>query len=438
MSRKHIKWLASELPGLVGAGVISEETADKLRGHYGEVDPNSGRRIALTICSILGSLLIGAGIILLLAHNWRELSRLTRTILSIAPLAISQVIALWVVWSGKDSSAWREGVATFLTLAIGASISLVAQTYHIHGDLGSFLLTWSVLSLPLVYLLNASLPAIIYLVGITSWSGYEQNCAEHAILFWPLLAAIIPHVWMETRKDVYATRSTVLRWALAVCLTIATGIVLEKVVPGLWLVVYSSLFAVMYLAGARWFSGADSIFRKPFHTIGSAGIAILAFVFTYESPWHEIGWYHYRHGSRFYEWAAVPDYLLTIALLVSAVYLFVAAFREGERYKLLLGVFPILTVCTYSLASADMGYMGAVLLFNVYLLVLGVGTMVNGVRNLRLSSVNGGMFVISALIVGRFFDSDIGFVARGVVFIVLGTGFLAGNIILSRKMKGNA
>ena len=183
---KHIKWLASELPKLVDDGVISSDAADKLREHYGEVDPNSGRRIALTICSILGSLLIGAGIILLLAHNWRELSRSTRTILSIAPLAISQILALWVLWSGRDSAAWREGVATFLTLSIGASISLVAQTYHIHGDLGSFLLTWSVLSLPLVYLMNASFPAIIYLVGITSWSGYEQSSAEHAVMFWPL------------------------------------------------------------------------------------------------------------------------------------------------------------------------------------------------------------------------------------------------------------
>jgi hypothetical protein len=35
---------------------------------------------------------------------------------------------------------WREGTATFLVFAVGAAIALIGQTYHLPGDLGSFLL----------------------------------------------------------------------------------------------------------------------------------------------------------------------------------------------------------------------------------------------------------------------------------------------------------
>lgn len=131
MNKKALRWLYQELPELVGGGVISADAARKIREHYGEVEKGGGRRIALTVCGILGAVLIGAGIILILAHNWDDLSRPVRTMLSLAPLIVSQIIGLWILWTGRESAAWREGTAAFLTLLIGSSIALVGQTYHI-------------------------------------------------------------------------------------------------------------------------------------------------------------------------------------------------------------------------------------------------------------------------------------------------------------------
>lgn len=435
MSGKNIKWLYSELSGLIDRGVITSDVANKIRAHYGDEDLNSGRRIALTICSILGSLLIGAGIILLLAHNWSDLSRSARTVLSVTPMVISQLLAVWMLWSDKTSAAWREGIGLFLTLSIGASISLVAQTYHIPGDLGGFLFSWSLLTLPIIYLLGSSLPAALFLVGITFWAGYEQSSSRHAVMFWPLIASAVPHVWIATKADAYSTRSVWLRWALALCLCVATGITLEKTIPGLWIIVYSSMFAVMYYAGAQWFRGVDNIFRKPLHTVGSCGIAVLALLFTYDFAWDDIGWRYYRSGNRFYEWAAAPDYILTVLLVVAAVILIVRSLRAGEKYKLLLGSFSLLAILSFCIEALWGVEEIPMLIFNVYLFVLGVGTIIYGARTSRLSAVNSGMFVVSALIVARFFDSDMGFLSRGIVFIVLGIGFLTTNLVMAGKMK---
>lgn len=435
---KNVKWLYSELSGLIDKGVITSDTAERIRGHYGDAEQYSGRRIALTVCSILGAVLIGAGIMLLLAHNWGQLTRPVRTVLSISPLFVSQLLGLWILWKAKNSAAWCEGVGVFLSLSIGASIALVAQTYHIPGNLGGFLFVWSLLVLPVVYLLNSSLAAAIYMVGITFWSGHEQFSSRNAVLFWPLLAAAIPHIWISSVKDVYSFRSVWLRWAAALCLCAGTGIALEKTLPGLWIVVYSSMFGVMYLTGARYFSGVENIFKKPFHTIGAAGTAILAMIFTYEHGWNDIGWRYYRHSHSYGELAAIPDYILAITFVVAAIVLLVKELKAGEWHKLLLGSFPLLAIVCFLLVMWTGGEEIGMIVFNIYLLVLGVGTIVYGARKLRLSAVNGGMFIIAALIIARFFDVDLGFVLRGVVFILLGIGFLAANIIFGRKMKKQA
>jgi hypothetical protein len=47
--------------------------------------------------------------------------------------------------------------------------------------------------------------------------------------------------------------------------------------------------------------------------------------------------------------------------------------------------------------------------------------------------VNTGLLVLSALIIARFFDSDLSFLARGVAFILLGAGFLTANVVILRR-----
>jgi hypothetical protein len=61
--------------------------------------------------------------------------------------------------------------------------------------------------------------------------------------------------------------------------------------------------------------------------------------------------------------------------------------------------------------------------------------VVVGIRQARIGTVNAGMLVITAIIVARFFDVDMGFVVRGIAFIIIGAGFMVTNIVLGRKMK---
>ena len=438
MNKRAIRWLYSELPRLVSHGVVTADAAEQIRRHYGDAEGRSGRTIALTVCSILGALLVGAGVILLLAHNWEAIPRPARTVLALAPLLVCQALGLWVIRAGKQSAAWREGVATAQTLAIGAAIALVGQTYHIPGDPGSFLLIWSILALPLVYVLGAAVPCLFYFVGITSWAGYMQSVGGHATAYWLLLAASLPYLWLEGRRNPYSARSAGLGWALALCLCVGTGISLEKVLPGLWVVVYAGLFSALYLAGRRWAGDAPLFTQRPFHTVGAIGTAVFVLMLTFEWPWDDVGWYHYRYASRFHSSAAVVDYLLAFLLPAASSVLLASAVRRRQGLRTAYGALPVVTVVAYGLACWMESEAPAMILFNVYAATLGIWTLAAGIRSLRMGMVNGGMAVLTTLIVARFFDMDMGFVARGIAFILIGIGFLGTNIVLVRRSKGVA
>ena len=142
--------LLKELPELVKAKVISEETADRIRAYYRK-DENSGTNRLFIVFGILGAILVGLGIILIVANNWDEFSRSFKTIIAFAPLILGQMVCGWVLVKKSASTAWREGSAAFLFFAGGACIALVGQIYHIPGDTRAFMMTWMLLSLPLVY-----------------------------------------------------------------------------------------------------------------------------------------------------------------------------------------------------------------------------------------------------------------------------------------------
>jgi len=73
--------------------------------------------------------------------------------------------------------------------------------------------------------------------------------------------------------------------------------------------------------------------------------------------------------------------------------------------------------------------------FNLYLFVLGVYTISSGVRRGELGMTNGGMGILALLFIVRFFDSDLGFVVRGIAFILIGSGFLFANLVMARRFR---
>ena len=438
MNKKAIQWLYNEMPRLVAQGVLTPEVESRLREHYGPVEATRPVRLAVLIFSIFGALLIGAGIILVLAHNWEELSRPVRGVLSFLPLLLAQVLGAWALIMRPQSRAWREGVGSLIFLMVGASISLVAQTYNISGDLPRFVLTLSLLGLPLAYLFDAVVPALLYLWGITQWACYLRCENGFCAGYWVLVLLLLPRIAQWLRSGRYQARPTILLWALCVSVSVAAGVTIERVLPGLWIILYAGLFALMFLAGEYWFRDAEGFWSRPLRHFGAAGVLVLSFLLTFEWPWHEIGWHHW-YGDRLHDtlWRALPDAVLGCVVPIAALILLVTAVRRKTPLGLLFGPVPILAVLGYALSSITETYALAAGLFDLYLLVAGLWLLVTGLQVNKQGQMNVGLLAVTALFVARFFDSDLTFLLRGLIFIALGIAFLVTNLFMLRRKGAN-
>jgi uncharacterized membrane protein len=435
-NKKGISWLYNELPELINKGIISPEISDNIKSHYGKEENNNWKQVILTIFGVLGAVFIGLGLILLIGNNWDELSRQSRTVISLAPMIIAQSIAGFTIWKKYESPAWLEGSAIFLMAAIGSSIALIGQTYHLSGDLESFLFTWMLLSIPIVYIMKVSLVAFFYLIGITSWVGYAGFSGGNASLFWPLLALLIPEFWSALKENAYSNRSIFLSWALAICLCIGLGFTLERTNPGQWLIIFSSFFASLYLVGNLWFSQTSSFWQKPFQTIGACGLLALSFALTYYDLWKDISSKSNNEDYNSYGQHLISVDLISVIFPLIAISLIIYFARKGKTYNVLFSSLSVLTIISYFLSGTESQYIQLnTVLFNIFIFSLGLITMVGGINRRHMGAVNGGMLIIAFLIFLRFFDMEIEFVVRGIIFILIGLAFFVTNFLMVREPK---
>src|SRR6516225_845972 len=137
--------LIQELKELVRADVISSETAGKITDYLATRTREKPNRFPVVV-NILATLLAGLGLVLLIAHNWDNFNRLTKTILAFVPILLGQALCAFVLLRRKGNTAWQECCAVLLFFGVASSISLISQTYHINGSISDFLLTWLLLT----------------------------------------------------------------------------------------------------------------------------------------------------------------------------------------------------------------------------------------------------------------------------------------------------
>jgi hypothetical protein len=129
--------------------------------------------------------------------------------------------------------------------------------------------------------------------------------------------------------------------------------------------------------------------------------------------------------------------MLGLLALGSYGYLIYYHRRKKTALNYYVVCYPMLALAGASLYRLQLGNV-VTLLFNGYVLAMGIHYLRQGIRMNLLSLVNAGMFLLSALIIERFFDSNLGFIIKGVAFILVGSGFLVVNFMLVRKKKKHA
>lgn len=423
MDKKAIAALYRDLPELVEKNVLSAEAAERLKTHYGPLEKVRDTPTFLLVFGVFGVFLIGLGIILLIAHNWDQFTRLTRLAISLGLLIAVQLAAGLTLWFKGESRIWREAAAALHMLVIGAAMALVGQTYHLTDSADKFVLTWMLLSFPLMYLMRAGSAAAMFVAGTTFWcvSTYAQPDRQ---LVWLLLALTLPFYWRLFRQKRDSNATAILSWLGNICLYICFTAAFGSFMTKLSLLMYSALFSINYIAGALWFNDARESLRMPFRLIGLTGGSVCTFILTFYDFWH------YQKNAAT---ASTLEYVLAVSLLLPVILGSIRIARQGGRKHLPFALAPILIACAFLLQSLDTSGISSTLLLNAYWLLLSIWIISTGTKNHGIGLVNIGMLMLSVLIASRFFDISVSFVVRGFVFVCLGTAFLVANWLLVRR-----
>ena len=422
--------LRKEITELLTAGVINQETAEKIENYYlAKAGPPQNKLVI--VFGILGALLVSLGIILILAHNWDELSRSVKTVIAFIPLVFGQGVCFYSLWKKEESTTWREASSTFLIISIGACISLIGQIYNIPGALAPFLFTWAILSLPVVYVMRSSVASLLYLIGITFYGcqvGYWDYYGKESYLYWGLLLLVLPHYYYLFKHKPGSNFLTFHNWFIPLSVIITLGTVATEI-EELMFVAYMSLFGLLYLIGNIPQLRDQKIRNNGYLVLGSLGTVGLLLALSFYWFWSELRATEFSTQ----QWMRSPEFIASVVITLLAVALLV--YQKKNQSPITIKPVEPIFILFIGIFFIGLTSPFVTLWINLLILAIGIMTIREGARENHFGILNYGLLIVSALIICRFFDTDLNFILKGVLFVAVGFGFFFANYWMAKRKK---
>ncbi|MCS7462650.1 DUF2157 domain-containing protein [Paenibacillus doosanensis] len=198
MSRK---WVEKEGLRWVESNIVTREQYERILGLYEE------KRHAIGILPILGSILVGLGILSFVAANWQDIPQLARFMLVVIVMVGCYVSGELMMKKGHD----KLGIALTALgyISFGAGIVLVAQMFHLTSyDITSFIV-WGTAGVLLTFLYRSR---FLYLLSLLVFTAAELYSALHFHQF-----SYVGFIFMAAGLGGYAwvRQSALLTWCFS-------------------------------------------------------------------------------------------------------------------------------------------------------------------------------------------------------------------------------
>lgn len=406
-------------------GILSPEAARELRRRHlvpeSTGEDGAGFSLGQVLIGSMGALLIGTGLIAILAYNWDTFSAGVRLAIGFLPLLIAQGLCLRLLL--RQDQGWkREATTIFLTLAIGVALSVVSQVYHVGGEWSPLLLTWLLLAAPLIWVFRPHSVTLFYLIGITLWTinvTWSDGQGLSGPVMYPFLLLVLAPYWWIRRQE-GKTLSTTMRWFLAVSAYLGFMCASAQLVadpgqrgPIVWCLVAACLMLIPLNRTGL----AEGLGKKPHIIVGAIHLLITSFYITSSLY---VSSYTYEFSFQ----------ILTLFLLL--IYgVFAALAVRSRRWELLaisgLVLFTLLFdfQATWGLAMWGMLF---------YLVALGIFLILSGLRAGR-GSPRLGATILCLVVIIRMMSSDLPLLVKGIAFIIIGIAFLTFNFYIGKLRR---
>ena len=420
--------LSNDLEELIRHQIIDTHTAERIQQYYALQNEKQPNRMVL-LFGVLGAVLTGLGILLMVAHNWEHLSKFLKTAIALGLLLTGQIICLYVLLKKRDSRVWNEAASAFLCLALASCVSLIAQIYHLSGPFDEYIFYWCLFTIPLVYLFSSSATAVICLFGCTLYMMENSlgriDVAYKLLIYLLLLTLLMPH-YIKSWKVPDHALLPVLHWSIPLSL-LFTPALIAKDYGDLTFVSYFSMLSLFVMIGSLPALKGQGLLKNGFLMLGLGGIVLLLWILSFDGFWNSL----LRNADKLMNGLGHAEFLYALALTALALIFYFlrknalpwnawSGFQLG--FALFIFIFFIGTQSSV-----------ATLLINVFGFILGAAVTREGLVKHHIGTLNFGLILLAGLIICRFFDSELSYVLRGMLFVAIGIGLFIVNYRMLKK-----
>lgn len=409
--------LRRDLPRWREEGLVTPDAAAVLSARYDLDETLAGHPTVLAIY-VLGALLVGAGVVTLVAWHWEELGRGPRLAILLTTLFLAHGAALALHRAGGHPRL-AHGIAVLASLVFGANIALVAQVFQVsgrwYGIFGGFAAGAAATGV-----LLASFPTLL-LAAIAGGLLWGPGFASDHPLLGIAAAWAVAGVsgWWAVRE-----RSRALALVGAAGLAIALSAALHGGQATLALLTLSSALAAVPLV-AR--GDAAARLAPALRLAGRVAFVVATFQLSFvdEAKRALLG-----EGTS-------PELLFAVLLPAALAGILFAPVLRRDDVEPLAWLEALVAVGSMVALLAALSFprpMVAAVIANVALVALATERIASGLARLERAPFWEGMAVALVVLVARFVEIEHLLWLKGTAFIACGAAVMAAGVLFERRL----
>jgi uncharacterized membrane protein len=429
--------LKEQLGILETEGVLSPPQVQQLTDRYqlGNLAAETTQSLLMTIYMI-GSVLIGIGIISFVAAHWEELSRGTKVAMLFAAMLAAHTGG-FVLWRWSGYPRLGHALVVLGTLIFGANIGLIAQIFQIQENPYNGFLLWSIGAAAVAYALVSVPNAMIALVtaGIFMFGNLTDFQGRGGIanqVFWPYIVLIVfvPMVYQLRSYGVVWLTSAL--WVLAMIGCMAGHF--ENHNAGFFVFLAISLASLGLLGWGvmRQRSEAADTIRVPACTLGILAATLATYLYSFHGISEDLITIDYSG------WLAIGPMKMTLSAIPAVLAVGVAALALVRGIKaiplLLIAVAVAIGIMAGIRVPGESYFeltIAANALYVLMVCVLFAASLAYEDRRIFWGSV----FLAILLVVSRTLEYETELLIKAVIFIACGVALIVGGALFERYLK---
>jgi len=395
-------------------GLISPETEAILRQRY----PVAKKSMTQTL-AVLGSILLGIGVILFFAANWDAMPRTLKVAVVVLSFTLSYVAGYYLRYIKGTYPKVGYALICLGSILYGSSIWLIAQIFHLPAEAGTGFFLWYLGVIPIAYLFNSSLNLTLALVNLVAWF-----LTGHYPLGWPYL--VFPLLLGSTILPLAIRKKDWFNFTITMIASyvwfVPLGVKLAGVNHSFQLGIVSLLLfsLILYLL-------VQQLKEKPFFAgnfllgLSLAGLFIGLSPFTFND---------FLKGFSYLTSLHLFPYFVAVSVLV------ILALKMKEKTVGLPDLpLVLLYLCLYLFLPSLYDSSFLLIINNLLLFVFALLSIYYGYQLKRPFIFNLSMVMFAAAVVMKYFDFFFALMPRSVFFMSGGILLLMGSFLLEYKRR---